>query len=61
MNVLFFTLSRYNPLFNLDSGIALLQASVVAGWLWQSYGAAMAFCVGAVFSMAALLLLLIRR
>lgn len=48
-------------LFNLVSGIALLLASVVAGWLWQTYGAAMTFYTGAGFSTVALLLLLIRR
>lgn len=48
-------------LFNLVSGIALLLASVIAGWLWQTYGAAVTFYVGAAFSTVALLLLLIRR
>ncbi|SDG71886.1 Predicted arabinose efflux permease, MFS family [Pseudomonas benzenivorans] len=48
-------------LFNLMSGIALLLASVVAGWLWQAYGAAVTFYTGAAFSTVALLLLLIRR
>ncbi|AYC32946.1 MFS transporter [Pseudomonas cavernae] len=48
-------------LFNLVSGIALLLASVFAGWLWQVYGAAVAFYAGAGFSAASLLLLLIRR
>lgn len=48
-------------LFNLVSGIALLLASVVAGWLWQTYGAAVTFYAGAAFSTVALLLLLIRR
>ncbi len=48
-------------IFNLVSGIALLLASVIAGWLWQVYGAAVAFYAGAGFSAAALLLLLIRR
>ena len=44
--------------FNLVSGLALLLASVIAGWLWQAYGAAMAFYAGAVFSALSLLLLL---
>lgn len=48
-------------LFNLVSGIALMLASVVAGWLWQTYGAAVTFYAGAAFSTVALLLLLIRR
>jgi MFS family permease len=48
-------------LFNLVSGIALLLASVIAGGLWQLYGAAVTFFVGAAFSASALVLLLIRR
>ncbi|MCX7080671.1 MAG: MFS transporter [Pseudomonas sp.] len=48
-------------LFNLVSGIALLLASVIAGGLWQVYGAAVAFYAGAAFSAAALLLLFIER
>ncbi len=43
--------------FNLVGGLALLLASVIAGWLWQAYGAAMAFYAGAVFSALSLLLL----
>lgn len=46
--------------FNLVGGLALLLASVIAGWLWQAYGAAMAFYAGAVFSALSLLLLLRR-
>lgn len=48
-------------LFNLLSGIALLLASVGAGWLWQTYGAAMTFQAGAGLAAAALLLLGLRR
>ena len=48
-------------LFNLVSGIALLLASASAGWLWQSYGAAVAFYAGAALAAAALLLLGFRR
>jgi MFS family permease len=44
-------------LFNLVSGAALLPASVLAGWLWDGYGAAYTFYAGAVFSFAALVLL----
>jgi len=44
--------------FNLLSGVALLLASVIAGWLWQVYGVAVTFYAGAVFSLAALFLLL---
>jgi MFS family permease len=48
-------------LFNLASGLALLLASVIAGWLWQEFGAAVTFYAGAGFSVVALLLLLTRR
>ena len=37
-------------LFNLLTGAALLFASVLAGWLWQSYGPTATFAAGAVFS-----------
>lgn len=48
-------------LFNLVSGVALLLASVIAGWLWQVHGAATAFYASAAFSAAALILLLVKR
>lgn len=48
-------------LFNLFSGAALLLASVLAGWLWQQYGAATTFHAGAGFAGLALVLLLSRR
>ncbi|MDA7088289.1 MFS transporter [Pseudomonas sp. SA3-5] len=48
-------------LFNLVSGIAVLLASATAGWLWQSYGAAVAFYTGAGLAAAALLLLGLKR
>ena len=41
--------------FNLVSGVALLAASLIAGWLWASYGAAATFCAGAAFTTVALL------
>jgi MFS family permease len=47
--------------FNLVSGIALLLASVLAGVLWDQLGARFTFVAGAVFSLAALLLLGLRR
>jgi MFS family permease len=37
-------------IFNLVSGAALLVASVLAGWLWEAFGPALTFYVGAVFS-----------
>jgi hypothetical protein len=36
----------------------MLLASVVAGWLWQSHGAAVTFYAGAAFSAASLMLLI---
>ncbi|EIM18604.1 MFS transporter [Pseudomonas chlororaphis] len=44
--------------FNLLSGIALLLASVIAGWLWQAHGAALTFYAGAGFAGLSLLLLM---
>jgi len=41
--------------FNLLSGVALLVASGLAGWLWDRHGAATPFYAGAVFSVIALL------
>lgn len=43
--------------FNLASGIAMLLASILAGWLWQSLGASATFLAGAMLACAALLLL----
>jgi MFS family permease len=40
--------------FHLVSGIALLAASVLAGWLWSAFGAAWTFYVGAFFTAVAL-------
>ncbi|HSV79950.1 MAG TPA: MFS transporter [Ramlibacter sp.] len=47
--------------FNLVSGIAMLLASGIAGWLWDSLGAPATFLVGAAFSVLALAALLLRR
>jgi MFS family permease len=47
--------------FNLVSGIAMLLASGVAGWLWDQYGAATTFLGGAAFACSALLGLATRR
>lgn len=41
--------------FNLASGIALLAASVIAGWLWDSFGASTTFIAGAVFCVITLI------
>lgn len=43
--------------FNLMSGVAMLIASVVAGWLWDLLGAAITFYAGAAFSSAAVVML----
>ncbi len=44
-------------LFNLASGLFMLLASVIAGGLWDRYGPAVTFYVGAVFSLSALVIL----
>jgi MFS family permease len=48
-------------LFNLVSGIALLIASALAGWLWDSFGPAQTFYVGAAFAALAWIGLIARR
>lgn len=45
--------------FNLVSGLALLLASVLAGWLWDTHGAASTFYAGAALACTALLGLLV--
>jgi MFS family permease len=47
--------------FNLVSGVAMLIASVLAGLLWDELGAATTFYAGAVFSVLALAILMLRR
>ena len=47
--------------FNLMSGLAMLLASVVAGGLWQRFGAPTTFGAGALFCGLAMLGLLARR
>lgn len=47
--------------FNLVSGLTLLVASVVAGLLWDSFGAASTFVAGASFCLLTLLVLVLRR
>lgn len=44
--------------FNLASGMALLVASTLAGWLWDRLGAAFTFYGGAVFSGVTICLIL---
>jgi MFS family permease len=47
--------------FNLACGIALLIASVLAGWLWDAFGPALTFYVGATLTVLAGLGLVLRR
>jgi MFS family permease len=47
--------------FNLVSGVAMLIASVLAGFLWDTYGAPITFYAGATFAIAAFLLFVIAR
>lgn len=46
-------------IFNLVCGIAMLVASVIAGILWDKFGASMMFLTGAVFTSIALIGLLL--
>jgi len=41
--------------FHFVSGVALLAASVLAGWLWSVFGASWTFYAGAAFTAVALL------
>jgi MFS family permease len=46
--------------FNLLSGVAMLLASGLAGWLWQGWGASTTFMAGIGFAALALLLLMLQ-
>ena len=46
--------------FNFVSGVFMLLASVLAGWLWDRYGAEFTFYCGALFASLALLMLMKR-
>jgi predicted MFS family arabinose efflux permease len=48
-------------LFHLASATALLAASVIAGALWDRHGPDATFAAGAVFALAAIILVLCRR
>ncbi len=48
-------------LFNFVSGVFMLLASLIAGWLWDNAGAEMTFYAGAGFSALTLILLLLFR
>lgn len=47
-------------IFNLATGVTLLVASALAGWLWAVFGAGATFLAGAAFCAAALAGLLVR-
>ncbi len=47
--------------FNLVSGVAMLIASALAGWLWQAHGPATTFFAGALFTALAWVMLLLYR
>jgi MFS family permease len=47
--------------FHLVSGAALLAASVLAGWLWSTFGAPATFYSGAAFALLALAGFLARK
>jgi predicted MFS family arabinose efflux permease len=47
--------------FNLLSGVATLLASIIAGLLWDRYGAPVTFLAGAGFSAIALLAVIWRE
>ncbi len=47
--------------FNLVAGAALLLASIAAGWLWDSFGAAYTFYAGACFCVLTIALLYMTR
>ncbi len=47
--------------FNLATGIVVLAASLLAGWLWDLYGPTAAFATGAGFASVALAVLLVVR
>jgi MFS family permease len=48
-------------MFNLVTGIAMLMASPLAGFLWDHYGAASTFQAGAVFALMALMFVALRE
>ncbi|MCI0995537.1 MFS transporter [Pseudomonas corrugata] len=48
-------------IFNLVSGVCMLIASVLAGWLWQSIGSGSTFLMGALLAAIALVLLLFKK
>lgn len=47
--------------FNLASGIAMLTASVIAGWAWDRFGASATFWTGAAFAACCLAALIAKQ
>jgi MFS family permease len=47
--------------FNLVSGLAMLLASALAGWLWDTLGAQVTFSAGAIFALVSVGILAVRR
>lgn len=47
--------------YGLVTGVLLLFASALAGWLWQSSGPAATFWAGAIFAMMTMILLLVTK
>lgn len=47
--------------FNLVSGVAMLIASVVAGFIWDQFGASYTFYTGAIFCIIGLLVIAIKK
>ena len=45
--------ARRSAIFNLICGVALLVASVLAGWLWDTFGPSFTFYAGAAFTLIA--------
>ncbi|MCW3482006.1 MFS transporter [Neisseriaceae bacterium JH1-16] len=45
--------------FNLVSGVAMLLASVIAGWLWQYHGSMATFTIGSVLAALTLFMLML--
>ncbi|WP_422775644.1 MFS transporter [Pseudomonas mediterranea] len=48
-------------IFNLVSGVCMLIASILAGWLWQNIGSDSTFFTGALLAAIALVLLLFKK
>lgn len=47
--------------FNFVSGVFMLLASIIAGWLWDSFGSSYTFYCGAIFAVLALVLLFVKK